>query len=337
MANTFTIGSSGYFATITAVTGTAPIAVIGDENNNSITGNDGLNVLAGGGGNDIINGGAGADSIDGGQGNDTINGGAGDDTIGYVVGDDFVPGDGIDKIDGGPDHDTLSIVGTFRPNEKGFGGDNVLNVVVVDGAITSIEGGTLVNVESVMLDLGDNPIGFEEWDGLIYAGTMEAVTVNLATGTATGFTSIAGVEYVFGGSGNDALTGDVSNFLSGGAGLDTLAGGAGNDYLVGGDDDDTLTGGQGNDTLTGGAGDDTINGGAGADSIDGGEGNDTINGAEGNDIVNGGAGADTIYYEVGDPYQYGWGALAGRRHRYNRRRGRLRHADYLWSPRPIRI
>jgi Ca2+-binding RTX toxin-like protein len=268
MANTFTIGSSGYFATITAVTGTAPIAVIGDENNNSITGNDGLNVLAGGGGNDIINGGAGADSIDGGQGNDTINGGAGDDTIGYVVGDDFVPGDGIDKIDGGPDHDTLSIVGTFRPNEKGFGGDNVLNVVVVDGAITSIEGGTLVNVESVMLDLGDNPIGFEEWDGLIYAGTMEAVTVNLAIGTATGFTSIAGVEYVFGGSGNDALTGDAyHNILAGGDGLDTLTGGDGFDSLDGGDGADSLDGGAGDDwLLRGGIGSDTLTG--GPDSTD---------------------------------------------------------------------
>src|SRR5262249_25572998 len=50
---------------ITAVTltGTAPIAVTGNESANSITGNDGSNVLVGSLGNDSINGGAGADTI----------------------------------------------------------------------------------------------------------------------------------------------------------------------------------------------------------------------------------------------------------------------------------
>src|SRR5262249_40684116 len=160
-------------------TGTAPIAVAGNESNNSITGNDGSNVLLGDEGNDIINGGAGADSINGGPGHDTINGGTGADTTYYNVGDDFVPRAGIDTHAGGPDHDTLNIFGlTGDDGGKGFAGANFLNVVVVDGAITSIAGGTLTNVESVVLDL------FDGEDGLDYAGTTEAVTVNLATGTA---------------------------------------------------------------------------------------------------------------------------------------------------------
>src|SRR5262245_15259350 len=254
---------------ITAVTltGTAPIAVTGDWSNNSITGNDGSNVLVGG------------------QGNDSINGGAGGDTIYYMVGEGYYqvgtggspaggafpadaqppgpppppppfPGDGIDTIDGGADHDTLRLFGTDQYVDdwgKGYGGDNYLNVVVVDGVIASIEGGTVANVESVVLDLGEG----ENWpvmDALDYAGTTGAVTVNLATGTGTGFTSIAGVENVFGGSGNDVLTGDAEpNSLAGGAGLDSLDGGAGNDFLEGGGggngDQDILTGGLGADTF----------------------------------------------------------------------------------------
>src|SRR5262249_47377218 len=105
---------------------------------------------------------------------------------------------------------------------------------------------TLTNVESVVLDL------FDGEDGLDYAGTTEAVTVNLATGTATGFTSIAGVENVFGGSGNDVLTGDAGfNVLAGGAGLDRLDGGASDDSLNGGTGPDTLTGGTGVDQFRG--------------------------------------------------------------------------------------
>ena len=149
---------------------------------------------------------------------------------------------------------------------KGYGGDNYLNVVVVDGAITSIAGGTVANVESVMLDLGEG----EYWpdvDALDYADTTEAVTVNLATGTATGFESIAGVNNVGGGSGNDVLIGDaMPNVLAGGAGLDTLIGGGGANRLDGGADDDWLVGGD----VDGTAGDgdqDILTGGLGADTF----------------------------------------------------------------------
>jgi Ca2+-binding RTX toxin-like protein len=94
------------------LTGTAPIAVTGNESNNSITGNDGSNVLAGGEGNDSIKGGA---------GDDTINGGAGADTIYYTLADDFIwVGDGIDSINGGTDHDTLIIEGTPYFEQKGL-------------------------------------------------------------------------------------------------------------------------------------------------------------------------------------------------------------------------
>ena len=75
------------------------------------------------------------------------------------------------------------------------------------------------------------------------------------TPSATGFASIAGVENVTGGSGNDTLTGDGSaNVLDGGSGNDTLRGGLGADALNGGSGDDTIhyTIGDGADTIDGG-------------------------------------------------------------------------------------
>ena len=80
------------------------------------------------------------------------------------------------------------------------------------------------------------------------------MTVNLTTGTASGFTSIAGIENVTGGSGNDTLTGNASaNTLSGGIGNDTLVGGGGNDTMDGGTGNDTFVfaAGFGNDTISG--------------------------------------------------------------------------------------
>jgi Ca2+-binding RTX toxin-like protein len=62
---------------------------------------------------------------------------------------------------------------------------------------------------------------------------------------------------LYGGSGNDTLTGD--------SGDDSLDGGIGNDRLLGGPGKDTLIGGLGNDTLIGGNGFDILRG-AGVDS-----------------------------------------------------------------------
>jgi Ca2+-binding RTX toxin-like protein len=92
-------------------------------------------------------------------------------------------------------------------------------------------------------------------DTLSFASTNQAVSVNLATGAATGFTTIAGVDNVTGGSGNDTLTGDGNaNVLNGNGGNDTLIGGAGNDTLIGGSGNDILVGGIGADTLDLGVG-----------------------------------------------------------------------------------
>ena len=95
---------------------------------------------------------------------------------------------------------------------------------------------------------------------------------------------------LFGGAGNDTITGGSSNDeLFGQAGNDTLRGLGGDDLLFGGDGNDVLIGGAGDDQMFGGAGNDRMiwNPGDGTDLMEGGEGFDTAE-------VNGGNGAETF-------------------------------------------
>ena len=93
---------------------------------------------------------------------------------------------------------------------------------------------------------------------------------------------------VFGGSGNDTISLDnvappagqalPTAHLFGGNGNDMLTGGAGNDILDGGNGDDTVVGGKGNDMASLGAGNDTFiwNNGDGSDKVEGQAGFDTL-------------------------------------------------------------
>jgi Ca2+-binding RTX toxin-like protein len=213
----------------------------------------------GGSGNDVLIGNDVANVLTGGLGVDTISGGAGNDTFVYAI------GDGNGAIDGGADTDTLTL-------SDGAAGA-ILDASYNGAALTAIEGNTLTSVETINANMG----GGVDW--LIYTATV-AVTVNLATGAASGFANVAGIERVVGGSGNDSLTGDgLDNRLDGGVGDDSLIGGAGVDTLIGGDGVDSLSGGLGNDSIQAGAGDDTINWsvGEGRDTIDGGADVDAFN------------------------------------------------------------
>ncbi len=122
-------------------------------------------------------------------------------------------------------------------------------------------------------------------------------------------------DTVFGGSGNDRITGargdDVlhgnagHDIITGDQGGDQLFGGAGNDQLDGGLDDDEIRGGSGNDTIIGGLGNDQLHGDQGDDEILGGAGNDEIFGSglpsatrTDNDTLSGGTGADTFIFDL---------------------------------------
>ncbi|MFS2155213.1 VCBS domain-containing protein [Rhizobium sp. Rhizsp42] len=213
--------------------------VIGNGLANSVDGGSGDDAIYGMGGNDVLSGGAGNDFIDGGDGNDTISGGSGNDILLGGAGNDtfnYTIGDGADIIDGGTGNDTLSITGTSS--------SDTLNAVITGGVLTQFNGSTVTNVETINANLQGGT------DLLSYAATLEGVTVDLSKGSATGFTTISGIENVTGGSGNDMLTGD--------AGANVLIGGAGNDVLTGGGGNDTLTGGSGNDTFVVDSGTDTV-------------------------------------------------------------------------------
>jgi Ca2+-binding RTX toxin-like protein len=90
--------------------------------------------------------------------------------------------------------------------------------------------------------------------------------------------------------------------LFGGAGNDTLTGGSAADQLFGELGNDTLLGKGGNDLLFGGAGNDTLTGGAGNDQVFGQAGNDRMiwNPGDGSDLNEGGAGSDTVEVNGGN-------------------------------------
>lgn len=81
--------------------------------------------------------------------------------------------------------------------------------------------------------------------------------------------------------------GGASDHLYGGKGDDTITGSDGDDYLEGGGGSDILDGGENNDLLFGMAGDDELEGGTGNDTLDGGLGNDkyTFHTGDGADLI----------------------------------------------------
>ena len=113
---------------------------------------------------------------------------------------------------------------------------------------------------------------------------------------------------LFGQAGNDTIAIDETNGpmpvaqLFGGDGNDTLTGGSANDLLFGQSGNDTLLGKGGNDQLFGGAGNDTLTGGAGDDQVFGEAGNDRMiwNPGDGSDLFEGGDGTDTAEVNGGN-------------------------------------
>ncbi|WP_022734369.1 calcium-binding protein [Thalassospira lucentensis] len=269
--------------------------LIGNDGISSLFGGNGDDTLIGGGGNDRLTGGAGVDVLDGGSGirdavfyegenaadavhvnlatgtgvggeaegdvlrnievvygtefddtligsdqSDVLWGRGGSDLLIGGDGDDFLYGDylgdtsGDDTVLGGDGNDTL----TGRDgNDILIGGDgNDRLSGGADGDILS--GGAGMDT----LDYNDN-------------GT-EGVTINLATGTASGGTADGDV---FDGFENVRGSG-VADMIIGDEGRNHLDGFYGDDHLRGGDFHDVLTGGGGNDTLEGGDGNDLLTG-----------------------------------------------------------------------------
>ncbi|WP_295557663.1 peroxidase family protein [uncultured Hyphomicrobium sp.] len=164
--------------------------LFGLDGDDNLAGGDGDDTLVGGNGNDILIGNAGKDTIFGGTGDDTVLAGSGDDTIYADAGNDLIWGhEGRDVINAGDGNDTIfASVGDGNDAIHGGAGTDTLNLEALS----------------------------------------QGVTVDLASGTATGAQSgtdtLTGIENVVGGGGNDTIIA--------GAGVNVLDGGGGNDTFV---------------------------------------------------------------------------------------------------------
>ncbi|RED21051.1 glycerophosphoryl diester phosphodiesterase, partial [Rhodopseudomonas thermotolerans] len=272
-------------------------------------------VLSGTPGDDVIISTSGDDVIDGGDGVDTVSYAAAaagvevDLAVGIASGDGNDTLSNIESVIGSAHDDRLS--GNDAANLlDGGDGDDLL--IGGDGADT-LTGG--LGDDVLRGGAGDDTIdGGAGFDTLDLSDATGAVTVNYATGTASGagigtdhFSGIesilfgAGADQITGSNGDDTIDGGAGNdTIKGGNGDDTLSGGEGDDNIDGGSGDDIVNGGVGNDTLKGGSGNDVIAAGDGNDSVDAGSGDDIVNGGLGNDTLKGGSGADVIIGDAGD-------------------------------------
>ena len=215
-----------------------------------INGTDDDDLLLGTATDDSISGFAGDDTLVSGGGQDTLDGGTGRDTASFAdvaAGVTVVLASGFEVTSG------TSLVDIENVRGSRFGdvisGDDEANRLS-GGAGDDVLGGEAGN-DTLVGGAGDDALdGGEGMDLASYAGASGAVSVNLATGVATG-------------EGTDALN-DIESAL-GSDFDDTLIGSAGANWLGGGLGNDSLSGGDGNDTLASGAGADTLDGGAGFD------------------------------------------------------------------------
>ena len=278
----------------------------GTRHGDNLTGNGGANVLTGIAGFDILNGGGGADTLNGGGGNDTLIGGNGKDLLVGQGGDDTLNGGGGgDVLKGSGGRDVLAGDGG-NDNLHGGGsadhlmGDGGNDLLRGDNGADTLDGGagndTLQGGNGA--DMLNGGGGHDTAD---YSGSSVGVSVNLATGAASGGDAagdmLTGIENLTGSGLGDTLSGNAgANVLLGFGGDDSLDGGSRDDTLNGGNNADTLHGGSGNDNLIGGSGADFLLGNGGSDTLSGDNGNDTLVGGGGGDVLMGDGGHDTFVF-----------------------------------------
>ncbi|WP_342237924.1 beta strand repeat-containing protein [Inquilinus sp. OTU3971] len=224
--------------------------VYGSSQDDQLTGNNARNIIGGELGNDTIVGNGGDDALAGEAGNDNLDGGDGADRL--------VGGAGVDTIHGGNNDDSID-AGSENDQVFGDAGNDVLLGGAGNDSLDGGDGNDLLEGAAG----GDTLIGGSGIDTASYASSAAGVTVNLATGAASGGDAagdtFSSIEQVLGSGFVDTLTG--------GANANTLWGMAGNDVLIGGG---------GGDVLKGGAGDDSFVYTALSDSAASGFGKDTI-------------------------------------------------------------
>lgn len=203
-------------------------------------------------GNDVLSGSSGNDVFFGGPGNDVMNGGAGDDrfvekgTVTTITSASISPTAFASSFLGCTPAATESTMENGEGADKMNGGTGVEDTVDYGGTATAL-------VVSV------GPYSLTSSLGRTAALTITLCASSSTTSTAAGTTVCT--SGTAGGDGDPSLNGgagegdDVINVLRvyGGSGDDTMTGAATNDVLYGYGGNDTLNGGAGYDTLVGGA------------------------------------------------------------------------------------
>lgn len=188
--------------------------IMGREGNDVIYGGSGNDSLLGDAGDDVIHGGSGNDVIWGGEGNDRLFGGEGDDILFGEAGDDALFGeDGDDHLFGGSGTDVL----------LGGAGADVLDGGAGDDRVFGDDGDDVILASAG--DGNDHLDGGDGTDTYDASAVQEAMLIDLDQGTASGETTgqdtLAGIENVIGGSGDDIIVAnDEVNELTGNAGND---------------------------------------------------------------------------------------------------------------------
>lgn len=154
--------------------------------NDTVSGIDGQIEAYGGGGDDLMTATQFDDILDGGDGDDSIDGGDGDDRLLGGVGDDSIEGNGgNDTLRGGQGSDTLA---------DRFGGDDIL--------------------------FGNGGNDWLETDGRGDTLLGHAGNDTLSAYSLDGLQDNAPGAVLDGGTGNDALIGDLNSTMTGGDGQD---------------------------------------------------------------------------------------------------------------------
>jgi hypothetical protein len=215
------------------------------------TGNDTFKFLKGAGVTGAIDGGGGADALDYSAYTTpvTVNLATGQAT---GIGGSFA---NITKVIGGAASNTL-----IGPNTTSTWTITAANAGTVGNVsfdkIANLTGGTGLDVfvfgNGAGITGAINGNGGGDW--LDYSAYTTAVTVNLATGTATGVGGgVTNIQHVRGGQAGNNLTGNAQgNILIGGAGANSIVGFTGRSILIGGRGQDTVTGNSGSDILIAG-------------------------------------------------------------------------------------
>ena len=255
----------GAFSNVGGLTGNVAIA-IGAVIENAV-GGAGADRIVGNGSDNRLTGGAGSDTLDGGLGTDTavFSGLRSAYAIAYSGNTATVTGpDGTDVLIGieqfqfadglfaaqaptggltvnGDVTDNLIEGTAFADSLSGFGGADTLNGQGGDDSLNGGTGADALNggagADTLNGGSGNDTLdGGADFDTVTYLGTAGAgVTVNLATGTATGGDGadvLRNIEGVVGSAYGDTLTGDANaNVIDGGGGADTMRGGAGDDRI----------------------------------------------------------------------------------------------------------